>query len=168
MIDQKLRFKVKGKPTFLMLMLFGIVLSGCISNEDRAKTAMVKDIDWINGTWQGTDDMKRNENWKQVSNQAIHGKGFLIDGGDTLSKAVMKISKPQDRVEYIIRMRDTMEPSKLKLTSLGPNKAVFVNKGKGSPQKVSYWYNKTDKILTVKIESKGETQRFEMKKADSS
>jgi hypothetical protein len=80
----------------------------------------------------------------------------------------MKISKPQDRVEYIIRMRDTMEPSKLKLTSLGPNKAVFVNKGKGSPQKVSYWYNKTDKILSVKIENQDETQRFEMKKADSS
>lgn len=150
---------------FIAIILFASLASSCISNEDRAKTALVKDLEWIKGTWKGKTGMKRHENWKQVSNQAIHGKGFLIQEGDTLSKAVMKISKPKERVEYIIRMRDTMEPSKLQLSSLGPNKAVFVNKGKGTPETVSYIYNETDNKLTVEIKTKGETKRFEMEKS---
>ncbi len=158
-----LSLRVLFIPTSVVLLM---ALSGCISNQDRAKTASVEDLEWIKGNWHGTNGMERHEEWQQISGQSLNGKSWLIEEQDTLSKAVMKIHKPKDRVQYIIRKRNDMEPSKLELESLGHKKAVFTNKNGETPRSITYWSN-GDK-LTVIVQSKNKKRSFDMNKASSS
>lgn len=141
----------------LSFLMIALLVTSCISNEERAKTALVKDVNWIKGSWSG---QQRQENWRQISGQSIHGKSIVMKQGDTLSASIMQIAKPEDKIEFKIRKKESDQVSTLELTSLGDQRAVFTNKEGSSPKSVIY--KKQGNTLEVILEKADGEQSFEM------
>lgn len=130
-------------------LLFLACLAGSCGN-----SVELSEIDWLVGHWQGIDvnDLSFHERWERAGNNSLSGSSCTISpDGDTLWRESPKI-EPVEGVPYYIMPAPGNKGSILyKMIQGDAHNAVFENKDKSFPQRISYQLQ-SNSTMRVKME----------------
>lgn len=126
--------KVKAKN--LLLLLFPLLTISCTQPPKINFT-------WLKGKWVQTNgESNFHEEWTIVNDSLFEGRGYVVDGMDTLFSEKLKIKNDRERLYYCVEMA-TGRIAEFKLISEAPENDF--------PSKIIYT-KKSDNEMTVVLE----------------
>jgi hypothetical protein len=133
--------KMKAKN---LLLLFPILIFSCSQPSE-------KQFSWIEGKWvQSNGEANFHEEWTRVNDTLLIGKGFIIDGIDSLFSEKLSLLTSGDQTIYRVEMT-TGRIADFKLTENSADKLVFEMPENDFPSKISYT-KKSETELVVLLE----------------
>lgn len=108
---------------------------------------------WLEGKWAQTNgDANFHEEWTIVNDSLFEGRGYVVEGVDTLFSEKLKIKNDRERLFYCVEMA-TGRVAEFKLTSEAPDKLVFELPENDFPSKISY-SKKSETEMIVLLEGR--------------
>lgn len=158
------------KAVLLLAFLFSpFLFTGCDSSGN------IDDCSWMAGKWRGQDvnDLVFFETWEHSEPSSYTGNSVTISpDGDTLWREALKVEKVEGVPYYVTNDPKTKSPILFKMVESDAHKAIFENKDRKFPRRISYLLE-TNNTMKVKREGtekgvpKIETLQFERVKGDS-
>ncbi|MEM7035536.1 MAG: DUF6265 family protein [Bacteroidota bacterium] len=100
-------------------------------------TAKLQHLNWLLGSWKNNGPSGATyEEWTQVDEFTIEGRGFFVVNGDTMTTEKMRIEERGEDVYYIVAIDSNMRPIKFRLRSRKPNELVFENPTDEFPREI--------------------------------
>jgi hypothetical protein len=138
---------VKMKAKFLLILLFPALIFSC-SQPSK------KQFYWLEGKWVQTNgEANFHEEWTRVNDTLLIGKGFVIDGTDSLFSEKLSLITSSEQTIYRVEMT-TGRIADFKLTENTADKLVFGLPENDFPSKISYT-KKSETELVVLLEGSG-------------
>ena len=134
--------KVKAKN--LLLLLFPLLIFSCTQPPKINFT-------WLEGKWiQTNGEANFHEEWIIINDSLFEGRGYVVEGVDTLFSEKLKIKNDRERLFYCVEMA-TGRVAEFKLISEAPDKLIFELPKNDFPSKIIY-NKKSDNEMTVVLE----------------
>lgn len=131
-------------PKSLLIPLFFLLIFSCSQHSE-------KQFSWLEGKWiQSNGEANFHEEWTRVSDTLLIGKGFVIDGTDSLFSEKLSLLTSGEQTIYRVEMT-TGRIADFKLTENTADKLVFEMPENDFPSKISYT-KKSDNELVVVLE----------------
>lgn len=151
---------MKTKYGFLLFAIF--LLFSC---SQPAK----QQFSWLEGKWVQTNaDANFHEEWTRVNDTLLIGKGFVMEGTDTLFSERLALETSGDKTVYRVELI-TGRIADFTLTENSADKLVFELPENDFPSKIIYT-KKSDTELLVLLEGKGNGKEIkdelELRKAE--
>ena len=99
---------------------------------------------------QSNGEANFHEEWTIVNDSLFEGRGYVVDGIDTLFSENLKIKNDRERLFYCVEMA-TGRIAEFKLISEAPDKLVFELPENDFPSKIIYT-KKSDNEMEVVLE----------------
>ena len=126
------------------LLLLSCFLFGC---KQPAKNKFA----WLEGKWlQTNSDAAFHEEWTSINDTLLTGKGFVVEGTDTLFSERLSLITSAEKTIYRVEMI-TGRIADFKLTENSGDKLVFEMPENDFPSKIIY-SKKSDNELVVVLE----------------
>lgn len=104
------------------------------------------DFDWIEGTWESEAGAPSSyEEWEKQGNRFI-GKGYVVNGKDTLFAEKMEIEEQADRFYFKINLEADQRPAMYQLTKQVGNRLIFTNEYARFPKQVIFELQSPDEF----------------------
>jgi hypothetical protein len=133
--------KMKAKN---LLLLFPLLIFSCSQPSE-------KQFSWIEGKWvQSNGEANFHEEWTRVNDTLLIGKGFVVDGTDSLFSEKLSLLTSGEQTIYRVEMT-TGRIADFKLTENTADKLVFEMPENDFPSKISYT-KKSETELVVLLE----------------
>ena len=118
---------------------------------------------WLEGKWAQTNgDANFHEEWTIVNDSLFEGRGYVVEGVDTLFSEKLKIKNDRERLFYCVEMA-TGRVAEFKLTSEAPDKLVFELPENDFPSKISYTKkSETEMIVLLEGRENGKEVKDEL------
>ena len=121
-------------------------------------------FDWLEGDWKRTNDEAGNrtfEIWEKKSKNLYFGKGWTMNGTDTISQEIMRIMK-QDQ-KWVLKVSGVdFEPTEFACTNSTKNSFQFANDANDFPKLIEYSFD--GKNINAQISGGGPTIPFSFEK----
>ena len=93
---------------------------------DRQAQEDLQHLKWLLGSWrkQGTSGAGM-EDWRQLDEFTLLGRGFFVVNGDTVITQEMRIEQRGPNVYYIVAMGQDSKPMRFRLRSRNNNEVIF-------------------------------------------
>lgn len=120
-------------------------------------------FNWLLGSWKREGPSGATyEQWQQLDQFTIEGRGYFVVNGDTMVTEKMRIEQRGDNVYYIVALDTNRRPVKFRLRSREPGELIFENPKKGYPQEIIVRKADADNFSTIlQNPSQGYQQRQE-------
>lgn len=106
---------------------------------------------WLEGKWQQTNgEANFHEEWKRLNDSTFDGRGFIVQGSDTLFSEKITLQTTAGKTVYRVEMV-TGRVAEFKLTKQSESKLIFEMPENNFPSKISYT-KKSDNELIVVLE----------------
>ena len=110
----------------------------------------IQQFQWLTGKWEGNVNNQISvEQWRQVDERTLEGKGFLIVNGQSTFNEDMKIQEKKGDIYFIADLNGTGKKTKYKLVSNNEFQAVFENKKIDFPNQVVLQRNNLTNFSTI-------------------
>lgn len=132
------------KAKSLLILLFPILFFSCNRPTEKQFT-------WLEGKWlQSNGEANFHEEWARVNDTLLIGKGFVIDGTDSLFSERLSLLTSGEQTVYRVEMT-TGRIADFKLTENTTDKLVFELPENDFPSKISYT-KKSETEMVVLLE----------------
>lgn len=132
------------KAKNLLILLFPALIFSCSQPAE-------KKFNWIEGKWiQSNGEANFHEEWTRVNDTLLIGKGFVVDGTDSLFSEKLSLLTSGEQTIYRVEMT-TGRIADFKLTENTADKLVFELPENDFPSKISYT-KKSETELVVLLE----------------
>jgi hypothetical protein len=132
------------KYNYYFLLIATLILESCTQPPKINFT-------WLEGKWVQTNgDANFHEEWTIINDSLFEGRGYVVEGVDTLFSEKLKIKNDRERLYYCVEMV-TGRIAEFKLTSEAPDKLIFELPENDFPSKIIYT-KKSDNEMTVMLE----------------
>ncbi len=122
------------------------ILNGC---GEPAPVSKSFDLKQLSGRWESTTDRyHRFEEWSQEGENALRGKGFVLEGGDTTFIEFLRIREENGVLTYDARVGDKQDAESVsfRLASQTETELEFVNPKHDFPTRIVYQLVKPDSL----------------------
>ncbi|MGE0637556.1 MAG: DUF6265 family protein [Bacteroidia bacterium] len=132
------------KAKSILILLFPLLIFSC-------KQPSKQQFGWIEGKWvQSNGEANFHEEWTRVNDSLLIGKGFVVDGTDSLFSEKLSLLTSGEQTVYRVEMT-TGRIADFKLTENTADKLVFELPENDFPSKISYT-KKSETELVVLLE----------------
>lgn len=122
-------------------------------------------IKWILGTWEGIHGNGiYHEEWKEVSQNELIGKAYLIRKGEIVNPEKLKLHCDESGIFYTADVAHNPKPVSFRLTQLEEGKMVFENPEHDFPKKITY-IKEADNSLRAIVEAGSKSFEYRLKKS---
>lgn len=105
----------------------------------RDKTSDISQFNWLLGSWKNNGPGGASEEeWTQVDEFTLEGRGFFVVNGDTIVTEKMRIEQKGEEVYYIVALDTLGNPMRFRLRSRKQGQAVFEPTAPGQGGKLIY------------------------------
>lgn len=121
------------------------------------------DLQFMVGTWRietGTE----MEKWEYVSDKELRGKGFALNGRDTILKEVIQLIFNETGIHYVVKVKGQNNNQSIQFTLKDTHKSTFVfeNMEHDFPQRINYRKISDTLIMAwIEGEKNGEMKKME-------
>ncbi len=160
------------RPTFIFSILAFISL--CLPVNITAQTFDINkawlDLQFMIGTWK-IESGTEMEKWEFVNEKELRGKGFVLNGRDTILKEVIQLLYNETGIHFIVKVKAQNNNESITFSLVNTQKATFVfeNKEHDFPQRINYRKISDTLIMAwIEGEKNGEKKKMEypMKKSN--
>jgi hypothetical protein len=146
----------------------------CMPSKTSAQTLDLDkawlDLQFIIGTWK-IEAGAEMEKWEFVGEKELRGKGFVVNGRDTILKEVIQLVYNDSGIHYIVKVKGQNNNESTTFSLVNTQKATFVfeNKAHDFPQRINYRKISDTLIMAwIEGEKNGEKKKMEfpMKKTN--
>ena len=107
-------------------------------------------FNWLLGSWKREGPSGATfEQWQQLNEFTIEGRGYFMVNGDTMVTEKMRIEQRGENVYYIVALDTNLRPIKFRLRSSSPGELIFENKSNEFPKEIIVRQNGTDNFSTT-------------------
>lgn len=124
-----------------------------ITENPIAQTINLQPLSWLIGTWETIEgNQKTIEQWEQKNDTLFAGKGYMVQGIDTMYMEMLEIRAIGGEILYCptVSNQNNGQTIIFKLTTSTDTTLVFENPTHDYPQKISYTKH-SDQKLTAEI-----------------
>lgn len=121
------------------------------------------DLQFMLGTWK-IESGTEMEKWEFVSEKELRGKGFVLNGRDTIIKEVIQLLYNDSGIHYIAKVKGQNNNESVTFSLVSTQKATFVfeNKAHDFPQRINYRKISDSLIMAwIEGEKNGEMKKME-------
>lgn len=147
--------------TALLLLSFTVTFCQKKTDQDFNK------LKWISGNWERVNNkagQTGRENWERVSSSQFSGKGFTLNGADTVFIENLNLQIKGKSILYIVKMPGEITSTVFKITSVTDSSFVCENPQHDFPKKIAYFFR--NKRMNATISGNGKSADFIFVKAD--
>ncbi len=110
----------------------------------------IQQFQWLTGKWEGNvNNQVSIEQWKQVDNQTLEGRGFLMVNDQSVFNENMKIQEMNGVIYFVADLNGTGDPIYYQLISNDGFQAVFENKNVNFPNQVVLQRTNSSNFSTI-------------------
>ncbi len=135
----------------ICLLLLGY---GCKETGESGNQSGVFKLEKLAGRWEFmNNDTHQIEEWSMTSNKELHGRGFVLEEGDTTFIEFLTIRESNGVLTYFAQISDknSSEVVPFTLSSQTKNSIEFSNNGQDFPKTIGYEM-KSDSMMLAYIE----------------
>lgn len=116
----------------------------------RGDVALLDHFNWILGSWKREGPSGATfEQWRQLDEFTIEGRGYFTVNGDTMVAEKMRIEQRGENVYYIVALDTNLRPIKFRLRSRNPGELIFENKKNSFPKEIIVRQTDADNFSTT-------------------
>ncbi len=109
-----------------------------------------RQFDWLLGTWRGNLQHGMSvEQWKKGKDNTLEGRGYIVQGEDTLFMERMRLVNKGKEWFYILQINSFLATEVYQLKYLTQEQAIFVNNSMRFPNKIVLRRNAEDGFSTI-------------------
>ncbi len=141
-------------PIISCLISLMFVTIGCEESGDNVHQAGVFELEKLAGRWEFmNNDTHQIEEWFITSNKELHGRGFVLEEGDTTFIEFLTIRESNGVLTYFAQISDmnSSEVVPFTLSAQTKNSVEFSNQGQDFPKTIGYEM-KSDSVMLAYIE----------------
>lgn len=137
---------------------------------DAAEKNKLESLVWLEGSWEGVSpEGTASESWEKQGQNSIIGKGYFVNGKDTLSSETLRLEGRGNDVYYVpsVKSQNNGQPVEFKLTTSSGGRWIFENPEHDFPQLISYTRISDDSLvaeISGKIDGREQSQQFAMRR----
>lgn len=153
------------KSTYI-LSLLAFLMAGMPGNISAQNVDFDKawlDLQFIIGTWK-IESGAEMEKWEFVNEKELRGKGFALNGRDTILKEVIQLIYNESGIHYVAKVKGQNNNESITFSLVNTQKATFVfeNKAHDFPQRINYRKISDTLIMAwIEGEKNGEKKKME-------
>jgi hypothetical protein len=160
----------KSTYLFPILAFISMCLPSNISAQSLDLDKAWLDLQFIIGSWK-IEAGAEMEKWEFVNEKELRGKGFAVNGRDTILKEVIQLVYNDSGIHYIVKVKGQNNNESTTFSLVNTQKATFVfeNKAHDFPQRINYRKISDTLIMAwIEGEKNGEKKKMEypMKKTN--
>ncbi|MBS4062169.1 MAG: hypothetical protein KG029_17360 [Bacteroidetes bacterium] len=152
------------KQNIAIFFLFSVLLFSSCSNFLKEDSKTVFDLQ---GLWKSEGNILLFEEWLLKADSSLVGRGFSVNGSDTVIFERIRIAKKDGKLTYFANVSDQNQGKEIAfpLDKVDFNKWVFENPEHDYPNRIIYTFT-SDSTFTSRIENmRGNKQKeFRFKK----
>ena len=157
-----------SKIIYTTLLLFFLAAPACSQSKDRKANKMLKEMAWLEGTWQRTNVRPGTtafEQWKRTADGYYAGMGWSMKGSDTTFVEKLRMEVKEGALYYVADVRQNTTPTYFKVTEQTKTSFRSENLKHDFPKVISYQLE--GKTLTAIISDGGDKKMgFVFKKVE--
>lgn len=121
-------------------------------------SSRLEKFSWLTGTWKNQSSARNAfESWEKEDKQAMVGRGYTVEGGDTTVSEMLQLEEKDGDIFYIATVPQNPGPVYFKLVKMDEGEFVFENPEHDFPNRIIYMRQGEDS-LHVRIEGMGKSE----------
>jgi hypothetical protein len=163
--DVLLTFKMASMKLCIQICFVGIFILFDLFTA-KSQSLDLSDFKWILGKWERTDTksaIHSFEEWKQISEALYIGKGWTMEGGDTVFVENLRIIANQNKYYYEAVVAHNSGPVRFEITTWDDSSFESINPKHDFPTNINYQFDGIENLKAI-ISNPQREIRFEFRK----